>query len=267
MKSILPSILCLALLGFTNYKLAAQTLSKPQVPNEKIINNTSEVWLGAYTKYRIREKLFYYGEYHFRRREFMSEMAQIYLRFGLAFVVNKNLEITVGVVNPYYFAPDGGKEGQDKVVPQYRGWQQFLFIVPFERLKIYHQLRTEQRWRRDYEKGSDFHLDFRFRYKISAYYPLNMMHLDKGAIFLSTYNEIFIQAGKRIIYNHFEDNRFFLGLGYILNDQLQFQTGYQWSFRHENSPFIYQNRHIFRLSVYHNFDFYGRKQIPQLLGN
>lgn len=242
-------------------QLKAQVSQYPDIPKSKEFTNVSETWIGLYTKYRIKEKLFYYGEYHLRRRDqFWNEMAQIYLRFGLSYLVNKNFEFTAGIVNPYYFAPGGGGEGIDKVVPQFRGWQQFLFVIPFERLKIYHQIRTEQRWKRDYKEGSEFKLDFRFRYKLLAYYPLNKPTLEQGALFSSTYSEIFIQAGKGIVYNHFEDFRAFLGLGYILNDQIQFQGGYQWTYRHYESPFVYQNRHIVRFSVYHNLDFYGKNK-------
>jgi len=230
-------------------------------PTSKQVENTSELWLGLYTKYRIQERLYYYGEYHLRRRDFAREMAQIYLRFGISYIVNPNFEFTAGVVTPFYWAPKPVAENTDAVVPQYRGWQQFLFIMPFPRLKIYHQLRTEQRWRRDYEVGSPFELTHRFRYKILGYFPLNHHKLESNTLFLSMYEEIFIQAGKSIVFNHLEDNRVFVGLGYILNDNIQFQTGYQWSFRHRNSPFVYENRHMLRFSVYHNFDFYQRKEM------
>ncbi len=248
------------LLSGSGFIATAQISSTPAIPGQKQIENTSEFWLGLYTKYRIRERLYYYGEYHLRRREFLDDMAQIYLRFGLSYIVNKNFEFTAGVVTPFYWAPDTEAENVDKVVPQYRGWQQFLFIMPFERLKVYHQLRTEQRWRRDFVENSPFDLTHRFRYKILAYYPLNHHKLENNTLFLSMYEEVFIQAGKSIVYNHLEDNRVFIGLGYILNDNLQFQTGYQWSFRHRGSPFVYENRHMLRISIYHNLDLYQKKQ-------
>lgn len=229
----------------------------------KSITNTGEVWLGVYTKYRIKERLYYYGEYHYRRRDFLNEMGQVYLRFGLSHIVNKHFEVTGGIVTPLYWAPNPEQPNIDKVVPQFRFWQQFLFIMPFDRLKIYHQIRLEQRWRRDYEKGSPFELTHRFRYKILAYYPINKPKLETGALFLSAYEEIFMQAGKSITYNYFEDNRTFIGLGYILNDNIQFQTGYQWSFRHAGSPFEYENRHMWRISIYHNLDFYQKKKLRE----
>lgn len=230
------------------------------VPEKKSISPMTEVWFGTYTKYRIRERLFYYGEYHLRRRNGFSDMGQIYMRVGLSYLVGKYFEVTAGVVNPYYWAPDPDAPNIDKIVPQFRGWQQFLFVMPFERLKLYHQVRTEQRFRRDFAQGSEFELTYRFRYKIMMYYPLTKPHLDPQTLFLSFYEEIFMQAGKSIIYDHFEDNRIYLGMGYIIDENWQLQTGFQWTFRHLNSPFEYQSRSIFRLSAYHNIDFFGNKK-------
>lgn len=244
-------VLCLCQISF------AQSID---IPEEKVIKNSSEVWLGLYTKYRISERAFYYGEYHVRRKKGLQDMGQIYLRFGISYLVSKYFEFTAGFVNPWYWAPNPEAPNIDKVVPQFRGWQQLLFVSPFDRLKIYHQLRFEQRFRRDYLEGSPFKLTHRFRYKLTAYYPLNKEHLENKAIYLSTYNEIFIQAGKSIVYDHLEDNRVFLGLGYIINDKMQIQSGYMWTFRHKDSPFIYENRHIFRFSVYHNLDLYKKKK-------
>ena len=253
------SIQLFLLLGLSTSLWAQNTSLYPEKPSEKVIKNSAEMWTGFYTKYRLTDRLFYYGEYHIRRKEFLKEMGQIYLRFGASYIVNKNFEITGGIVTPFYWAPNPEDPNVDKVVPQFRFWQQFLFIIPFDRIKIYHQIRTEQRWRRPYEKDTDFVLTYRFRYKLLAYYPLNMHKLEKNAIFLSMYEEIFIQAGKSIIYDHLEDNRVFVGLGYILNENIQFQSGYQWTYRHKDSPFVYENRHMLRFSVYHNLDFYNKK--------
>lgn len=228
------------------------------VPPEKEYVSSTGLWLGTYTKYRIKEKLFYYGEYHLRTRDWANEMAQIYLRFGVSYLATKYFEITAGFVNPYYWAPSSRLDDPNiqRVVPQWRGWQQFIFYTPFDRLKLYHQIRTEQRWRKDFYQNAPFELTHRFRYKLTAYYPLNNDHLDIDTYFLSFYEEIFIQTGKTVIYDHMEDNRLFLGLGYIVNENLQIQAGYMHTYRHNGSPFRYENRHILRLSFYHNLDFY-----------
>jgi hypothetical protein len=230
-----------------------------QIPDEKDITHTSGLWLGTYTKYRLSKRMFYYGEYHYRRRNaFVKDMAQIYLRFGTTYLASKKFEITTGFVTPIYWAPDQSADGIDRVVMQFRFWEQFLFVQAIGRAKIYHQIRFEQRWRRKYEIGSPFTLTYRFRYKFSTYIPLNHDHLVPKTLFFSFYDEIFIQAGKEIIYNHMEDNRMFIGLGYIFNENFQMQAGYMWTYRHNKSPFAFEHRHIPRVSLYHNLNFHKR---------
>ncbi|MEO9873067.1 DUF2490 domain-containing protein [Ekhidna sp.] len=237
------------------FMISAFCLSAQQAPPlEKEITSTTGVWLGVYTKYHFNDRWAYYGEYHVRKKNGFDDMAQVYLRFGATYTLKKYLDITVGVVHPFYWAPNQNDPDVDKIVPQYRLWQQAVLATPFDHIKLYHQLRMEQRWRRDYEKGSSFKLTHRFRYKMTVYIPLNKPAFENHTLFLSLYNEIFIQAGKSIVYNHLEDNRSFAGLGYNLSEQFQIQGGYMFTFRHKGSPFSYEKRHIFRLSLYHHMD-------------
>lgn len=223
-------------------------------PQEKQISSSTGVWLGFYTKYHINDRWAYYGEYHVRKRNGFDDMAQVYLRFGATYRLRKYLDVTVGYVHPFYWAPNSNDPNVDNIVQQYRLWQQAVLATPFEHIKLYHQLRTEQRWRRDFEKGSSFELTHRFRYKMTVYVPLNKPAFENHTLFLSLYNEIFIQAGKSVVYNHLEDNRAFAGVGYNLSEQFQIQGGYMFTFRHNGSPFEYEKRHIFRLSLYHHMD-------------
>lgn len=230
------------------------------LPNGKDISTSTETWLGLYTKYRIGKRTFYYGEYHFRRRnQFVQDMGNLYLRLGITYLVNKQFEVTAGIVTPFYWAPDQDASNIDKVVPQFRFWEQLLFVQPVGKTKLFHQFRFEQRWRRSFVKGSPFELTHRFRYKFAGYTPLNSRELVPGTLFLSFFEEIFIQAGKSIQFDYFEDNRVFLGLGYIVNPNLQVQLGHMWTFRHRGAPNLFESRHIPRLSFYHNLDFITRK--------
>lgn len=226
------------------------------VPTERLpAEHTGGLWLGLYTKYQLRDSLYYYGEYHYRRRgdALIDEMGQIYLRFGLTWRVAPTLELTGGIVTPLYWAKEKDRgPGVDTVVPQYRLWQQAAFGTKLGRVRFYHQLRTEQRWARKNPVGSPFKLTYRWRYKLAAYIPINHKQLKPGTWFVSLYEEIFMQSGASIVFNHFEDNRLFGGLGYVLTDTLQMQFGHMWTYRHAGEPFRYEHRHIPRISLYHN---------------
>lgn len=228
------------------------------IPSEREpAEHVTGLWWGFYTKYQLTDRLFYYGEYHLRTREtFTKEMAQIYLRFGMTYRLDKQLELTGGVVTPFYWAPGEQRgEGVDTVVPQFRFWEQALFSQKVGKVRVYHQLRTEQRWARKYAEGSPFKLTWRFRYKLATYIPLSKRAFEPNTLFLSSYAEIFMQTGSSIVYNHFEDFRLFGGLGYVLSKTLQLQLGYMWTYRHAGSPFRYEHRHIPRISLSHNTDF------------
>lgn len=256
------TILLIILGAFLTGSIQAQEISN-DYGETKEFTHTTGLWLGLYTKYRLNEKFFYYGEYHIRRKDnFVNDMGQVYLRFGLTYLLNKKVELTAGIVTPFYWAPEQDVPGQDNVVPQYRLWQQVVLVQPFSRLKLYHQFRFEQRWKRDYTVDAPFKLSHRFRYKLGAYYPLNKDKLVNKTLFLSFYEEIFIQAGKSITYDYMEDNRVFLGLGYILNENVQIQAGYMWTFRYRGGPTSFEHRHIPRVSFYHNLDFH-RKRIER----
>lgn len=247
---------CLALFC-VSISFTALAQSQPyQPPPEKEKITSTGAWFGFYTKYHFNDKWAYYGEYHVRRRNGFEDMAQIYLRFGVTYSLAKYADLTVGVVNPYYWAPDQDDPNLDNVVPQFRTWEQLVFATPFDHIKMYHQVRVEQRYKRDYEKGSSFKLTHRFRYKLTLYVPLNKPAFENHTLFLSMYNEIFIQAGKSVVYNHLEDNRAFAGLGYNLSEQVQVQAGYMYTFRHYKGPHTYEHRSIFRLSFYHHLDFH-----------
>ena len=250
---------CLALLSawaltLPSRPLAAQQLVDLSADPESI--HSTGLWNGLYTKYRIDERLFYHGEYHVRTREaFVTQLSQLYLRFGLTWRAHDSLELTGGLVTPLYWAPSNRTGPIDRVVPQFRFWEQALFSQVLGRVRLYHQFRFEQRWARDFAVDSPWNLTYRWRYKVAAYIPLNDTRMVEGTFFLAPSQEIFMQSGRTITFNHFEDNRVTLGAGYIISPNLQVQVGYMWTYRHAGSPMRYEHRHLPRISLYHNTDF------------
>lgn len=92
------------------------------------------------------------------------------------------------------------------------------------RLFLSHRFRLEQRE----VDGQDYRN--RFRYFVALNYPLNQDNLGRGAVYLSLYNEIFVNLEQNIGNNrsvdNFDRNRAYVALGYSLSDDLRFQFGY-----------------------------------------
>jgi hypothetical protein len=93
-----------------------------------------------------------------------------------------------------------------------------------ERIYLTHRLRFEQRW----VDGQDFRM--RFRYLFGIDFPLNQTTLDPGAVYLSMYNELFVNlnrsigAGRRV--DDFDRNRLYLAIGRSLENNRRVQFGY-----------------------------------------
>lgn len=238
---------------------SVQMYAQEDVPETKTVEHEPALWMGYYTKFRVGAKSFYYGEYHIRRRDFAAEMDKLYLRFGYTYLFTKKFEVTGGIATPLSWSKYQGDPAYDDVVPEFRFWQQALLVDKLYHAKMYHQFRFEQRWKRDYLKDSPYELTFRWRYRFTIYVPLNDHKLKPETWFAAAYNEIFLQSGESITYNIFEDNRLYGGIGYILNNNIQLQLGYMWSFKHDGDPYQYKSTHIIRASCYHNLDFYRNR--------
>ena len=226
-------------------------------PSRHFTNRDNGAWLGLYTTYWFSKKWGYYGEYHVRRADFVNRMSKLYMRFGVNYKVDTNLRLTVGVVNRFTWSDYPESPLEERVVPEYRFWEQALFTAKYFGLKFVHQLRVEQRWKRSTQIADPTYYYYnRFRYKILAYGPIFGPLLETGSLFFCFYNEIFMQQGEKVEFNYYEDNRAYAGLGYGLTDSVHLHVGYMKSFG-QLDAFRFRNHDIFRLSIYHKLSFFN----------
>lgn len=103
---------------------------------------------------------------------------------------------------------------QEATIPQRLG----------SRLFLTHRFRLEQRK----VDGQDYRN--RLRYFVALNYPFNQNNLSKGAVYLSLYNEVFVNLEQNIGNNrsvdNFDRNRAYVALGYSLTDNVRLQFGY-----------------------------------------
>lgn len=108
-----------------------------------------------------------------------------------------------------------------------------------------HRFRFEQR----FVENQNFRT--RWRYNIFITVPLNKIDLNKGAIYVSFYNELFIN-GERNIGNGttveiFDRNRTYGAFGYSITDKLKLQLGYM------NQITDYWSKGQIQCSFHHKF--------------
>lgn len=193
-------------------------------------NNTSaqidEDQLGAWYMYfwntRFEDSNFgLQGDIQHRNWDLGGDLEQLLIRGGATYSPDgSNLLYTLGFAS----ITSGQFGNSDNTSHESRVYQELLIPhVLATKFFLRHRLRLEQRW----VENQDFRT--RFRYNLFLDIPLNQNNLSKGAIYLSFYNELFIN-GERDIGNsrrvdHFDRNRFFTALGYSMTENVKVQFG------------------------------------------
>jgi hypothetical protein len=113
------------------------------------------------------------------------------------------------------------------------------------KLYVGHRFRLEQRWVEDQDQRN------RFRYFLSANYPLNKADLSKGSVYLSFYNELFLNLEKDIgrsrSVDTFDRNRTYLALGYSVSNNIRLQFGYM----HQKTKAVDKGQ--LQVNLFHSF--------------
>ncbi|MFN4299147.1 MAG: DUF2490 domain-containing protein [Thermaurantimonas sp.] len=231
------------------------------------------IWNGLYLKVRFSKYLGYYGEHHYRTRNreedlwsFYGRPRQWYNRAGINILFNPYFEAVIGPTLVFNYAPRMDDTAFDKITLEPRIWHQWLFSMPaMGRVKIYHQFRFEHRWRRSNLKNSTYEYTDRYRYKFFAYIPINKKKIEKKTWFVSPSFEIFMQSGRSIINNPFEDFRTYNGIGYVYNNNLTFFVGHMYTLGQKSSGFEYKTSHILRFNVMIGLDVRSvEKRLPNI---
>ena len=162
------------------------------------------------------------GDIQHRNWDFGGDLEQLLIRGGATWSPDEsNITYTLGLaqITSGAYGPSNSKSRerrlyQEASLPQTLG----------SRLYLTHRFRLEQR---DVD-GQDFRT--RFRYFVALNYPLNQDTLGQGALYLSLYNELFVNLEQNIGNNrqvdYFDRNRTYAALGYSLTDSIRLQFGY-----------------------------------------
>jgi len=163
------------------------------------------------------------GDFQYRDWQGFGDREQLLLRSGLTYQpTDSRVLFTLGygnVTTGVY-----GKES-DQPSSESRIYQEVLIKDRvLERVHLTHRFRYEQRWVEEQDFRS------RFRYNLFINVPLNKKRLEKGALYIALYNELFINGeldiGDDRQVQYFDRNRTYLGAGYALGDDTRVQLGW-----------------------------------------
>ena len=235
------------LLLLANSNLVAQT---------KQIETVEQIWLAYLNQTRFSNKWGTWTDIHLRTKEdFVNDFSQSILRFGLTYYLNDDTKLTAG----YAYVSHYPAEGHENVtIPEHRPWQQIQWHSKYSKLKLMQWFRLEERFRRkvlnDNELAEGYNFNFRFRYNFFFMVLLSKNKFQPKSLSFVVNDEVHINFGKEIVYNYFDQNRFFLGFAYHVNNHDNLQFGYMNIFQQLAAGNKYKSIHVPRVFYFHNLD-------------
>lgn len=177
--------------------------------------------------HRFSKHIGLHAEAQVRRHDLVRDWQQLLLRTGLD-IYTSSVRYTIGYafVETY---PYGGFPVAN-AFPEHRIWQQALVNNPLGRVKLSHRYRLEQRMIGNSTTGEfrNGRYENRFRYMCRANIILKGTTLEKGEFYIGVYNELFVNFGKEVGYNLFDQNRAYAALGFHLGRIGKLEVGYMY---------------------------------------
>lgn len=212
----------------------------------KQIKNINQVWAGYYNSITVNEKWSVNSDFQFRTKDWFDHNSQALVRTGLVRKINEKINVTFGLAHFRFYLSEVATRGE------WRPWQEIALTEKFEKLKVSHRLRVEQRFNQKYkndEWGNDYTFNWRFRYKLDLQFPL--VSKNNKALYFTLGNEILINAGEVIKYNYFDQNRLSIGFNIELNKNFTIQPQFIYIWQQESNGITLDKISVVRLNILH----------------
>lgn len=234
------ALLLLALLhaGLSSY---SQTRTKE-------INHQNQSWFSLNSQIAVAPKWSVLGDVHVRRNHGINDASFYLLRGALAYHINKNMYVAAGYGH-LWLAPT--TPGWKTYSNENRIYEQFQLNQTFKKVSVLQRLRNEQRWVQKIsndKRTGQLRFTDRIRYTLSLTIPV-FKNPKLPALALA--DELNIQFGKEVIYNTFDQNRWFIGIKQKISSRLSFDLGYMKVYQQKYSGYQYDSNNTLRLFFYY----------------
>jgi len=225
--------------------------SHQAIGQSKNISYSDQQWFQYFSRIQISTKGLILLDGGYRFRNSFSEPSLYILRAGYGINIGENATLQ------FRMAHLGFYNGQSWNKVEYRPSQELVVRHQAGKMKIKQRFMIEERYfnqkiSEDSNVVSSF--NFRFRYQIMTALKIGKLSNKKEGtgILLNIGNEVFLQAGKPIVYNVFDQNRLLLGFTFKLSPNLAISTIYNHQFRSVNIANSYKQDYVFWLGIRHS---------------
>jgi hypothetical protein len=231
--------------------------SRAQELPDRLVSHDMHSWISINSFIRFSDKWGMMADVHHRRRSGIAQTSFNFLRLGATYWVTDEIRATGGVAILRLAPPFADRDYTD----EYRIHHELTYAHRLGKIRALERLRFDHRWRENYNAngqldGYQFTTRVRFLYSLAIPLYSGEKAYKKPALVIA--DEILAQFGPGVVYNFFEQNRFFLGIRQRVSETLAFDTGYMYVFQQTAFGNQLNAFHTLRLFFYWTPDF--RKQ-------
>lgn len=201
--------------------LLVQSLFVKAQPRMHAYNTNA--WLMYFGNHKVSERVGLHAEVQWRRSDTFSKSQQLLLRTGLDYYLKPDIRFTLGYafIETYPY----GDFAVPNAFPEHRIWQQLFLQQNLGKIKLSHRYRLEQRMIGNASTGKFENGRFENRVRYMAKATVNISN-GSHPVFAALYDEVFINFGKDVGYNIFDQNRLYGALGYSISETFKVEVGY-----------------------------------------
>ncbi len=235
------------------------SVSTTALAQNKSVKKSSQQWIQYYNQSKIGNKWTWSFDGGCRWNTLFNKPYQYIVRTGVGYQLNSTMKVSAGFAHLGFYT--SGKLSKIECRP----YQEFAINDKYKNLGILHRFRVEERYFKnvvngDIQPGHTF--TFRLRYqcifnlkilKLSSTNPDKTLTINAG-------DEIFINAGKKVVYNIFDQNRFLIGPSVSFSKDLSIGITYNNQFAAINKSNSYNHTDILWLIIRQNLDLTKHKK-------
>ncbi len=229
--------------------------------SQKEINNQDQAWISVNTAARVSDKWSLVLDVHEKRNNFFKDPAFHFIRVGATRWLKENITLTAGYAH-LWAAPS--QAGWKTFAGENRIYEQVQMVSKIYAISLLQRLRAEQRWQQKIEDDTPTGIN-KFTNRIRYLLSFNIPVFKNGKFpSLVISDELFIQFGKEIVYNTFDQNRVFLGIKQKITAAVNFDLGYMLVKQEKASGYKYDVNNTFRWFFYYTPDIRKKKTTLKL---
>lgn len=216
----------------------------------RISENNAHGWWNYFGDHPIGDsKWGLHLEGQWRRHDVVSRWQQLLVRPAVNYAIHPNITLTAGY--GYIATSRYGEFPVAVPFPEHRVFEQAQVTNKVGRLNMVHRYRLEQRELGEMavapngdRRLAHWRHENRFRYMYRVTTPL------KGKWGVALYDEIFVNFGKNVAANTFDQNRAYAAITYNLPRKSRLEIGFMEQSLQQRNGRIIENNHTIMVSIF-----------------